>query len=183
MLEGIRVVYLTQSVSGPFCTFYLAGMGAEVIKIEKPERGEDASYFPPVLGETSGAFVQFNNSKKGVTLNLKSPEGVELFKELVQTSDVVVENFTPGTMAKLGIAYDYLKEINPKLVMCSISGFGQTGPLSALPGYDTVIQALSGLMSTTWFSDGPPVRIGSIVVDISSGIFAATGICASLFRR
>jgi len=183
MLEGIRVVDLTQSVSGPFCTFYLAGMGAEVIKIEKPERGEDARYFPPVLGETSGAFVQFNNSKKGVTLNLKSPEGVELFKELVQTSDVVVENFTPGTMAKLGIAYDDLKEINPKLVMCSISGFGQTGPLSALPGYDTVIQALSGLMSTTGFSDGPPVRIGSIVVDISSGIFAATGICASLFRR
>jgi len=183
MLEGIRVVDLTQSVSGPFCTFYLAGMGAEVIKIEKPERGEDTRYFPPVLGETSGAFVQFNNSKKGVTLNLKSPEGVELFKELVQTSDVVIENFTPGTMAKLGIAYDDLKEINPKLVMCSISGFGQTGPLSALPGYDTVIQALSGLMSTTGFSDGPPVRIGSIVVDISSGIFAATGICASLFRR
>jgi formyl-CoA transferase len=183
MLEGIRVVDLTQSVSGPFCTFYLAGMGAEVIKIEKPERGEDTRYFPPVLGETSGAFVQFNNSKKGVTLNLKSPEGVELFKELVQTSDVVVENFTPGTMTKLGIAYDDLTEINPKLVMCSISGFGQTGPLSALPGYDTVIQALSGLMSTTGFSDGPPVRIGSIVVDISSGIFAATGICASLFRR
>jgi len=183
MLEGIRVVDLTQSVSGPFCTFYLAGMGAEVIKIEKPERGEDTRYFPPVLGETSGAFVQFNNSKKGVTLNLKSPEGVEVFKELVQTSDVVVENFTPGTMTKLGIAYDDLTEINPKLVMCSISGFGQTGPLSALPGYDTVIQALSGLMSTTGFSDGPPVRIGSIVVDISSGIFAATGICASLFRR
>jgi len=183
MLEGIRVVDLTQSVSGPFCTFYLAAMGAEVIKVEKPERGEDTRYFPPIVGDASGAFVQFNNSKKGVTLNLKSPEGVELFKELVKASDVVVENFTPGAMARLGIAYDDLREINPKLVMCSISGFGQTGPLSSLPGYDTVIQALSGLMSTTGFPDAPPVRTGSIVVDISSGIFAATAVCASLFRR
>ena len=183
MLEGIRVVDLTQSVSGPFCTFYLAYMGAEVIKIEKPERGEDVRYFPPIVGETSGAFVQFNHGKKGVTLNLKSPVGVELFKELVKTADVVVENFTPGSMARLGIAYDDLKEINPKLIMCSISGFGQTGPLSPLPGYDTIIQALSGLMSTTGFPDGPPLRAGSIVVDVSTGMFAATAICASLFRR
>jgi crotonobetainyl-CoA:carnitine CoA-transferase CaiB-like acyl-CoA transferase len=183
MLEGIRVVDLTQSISGPFCTLCLADMGAEVIKIEKPDRGEDVRYFPPVVGETSGAFVQFNHSKKGVTLNLKSPEGVGLFKELVRAADIVVENFTPGAMAKLGIAYGDLKEINPKLIMCSISGFGQTGPLAPLPGYDTVIQALSGLMSTTGFHDGPPVRTGSIVVDVSTGMVAATAICASLFRR
>lgn len=183
MLEGVRVVDFTNSVAGPFCTYYLGDMGAEVIKVEGPGGGEDARFFPPIVEGVSGSFVQLNRSKKGVVFDLKTAKGVELFKELVGASDVLVENYTPGTMARFGVDYENLKSLNPRLVMCSISGYGQYGPLSPLPGYDSVIQAMSGLMSTTGMPDGPPLKSGSIIVDIATALFAAYGICAALYRR
>lgn len=183
MLEGIRVVDFTNTVAGPGCTFFLSDMGADVIKVERPVRGDDARLFPPYKDGISASFVVLNHGKRGITLDLKNPGGVGLFKELVALSDVLVENFTPGTMEKLGVDYETLKAVNPRLVMCSISGYGQYGPLSPLPGYDAVIQAMSGLMSTTGFPDGPPVRTGTLVVDITSAVFAAFGIAAALFAR
>jgi CoA:oxalate CoA-transferase len=183
MLEGIRVVDFTNTVAGPGCTFFLGDMGAEVIKVERPVRGDDARIYPPYKDGVSASFTVLNHGKRGITLDLKDPGGVQLFKDLVAISDVVVENYTPGVMAKFGLDYKSLKAINPQLVMCSISGYGQYGPLSPLPGYDAVIQAMAGLMSTTGFPDGPPVRVGTLVVDITSAVFAAFGICAALFAR
>jgi CoA:oxalate CoA-transferase len=183
MLEGVRVIDFTTTVSGPGCSFFLADMGAEVIKVERPVRGDDARMFPPYQAGISAAFVTLNRGKRGVTMDLKQPRGVELFKELVAVSDVLVENFIPGNMARLGLDYDTLKEINPRLVMCSISGYGQYGPLSDQPGYDAVIQAVSGMMSTTGDPDRPPMRAGTLIVDISTAFTAAFGICAALFAR
>lgn len=183
MLEGIRVVDFTNTVAGPGCSFFLADMGAEVIKVERPVRGDDARMFPPYKDGMSAAFVTLNRGKRGVTLDLKQPRGVELFKELVAVSDVLVENYVPGNMERLGIGYDTLKQVNPRLIMCSISGYGQYGPLSDLPGYDAVIQAMCGLMSTTGDPDRPPMRAGTLIVDISTAFSAAFGICAALFAR
>lgn len=183
MLEGIRVIDFTTTVAGPGCTFFLADMGAEVIKVEKPGMGDEARLFPPYKDGVSASFAVLNRGKKGVTLDLKNPRGVRIFKELVSVSDVLVENFRPGVMNKLGLDYRTLKEINPRLVMCSISGYGQYGPLSHLPAYDAVIQAMCGLMSTTGEADGPPLRSGTLIVDISSAFYAAFGICAALFAR
>ncbi len=183
MLDGVRVIDFTNTVAGPGCTFFLADMGAEVIKVERPGRGDDARWFPPYKDGVSASFVTLNHGKEGVTIDLGKPEGVELFKELVRKSDVLVENYTPGVMAKFGVDYESLKQVNPKLVMCSISGYGQFGPLSPLPGYDAVIQAMSGLMSTTGFPDGPPLRAGTLIVDISTALCAAFAVCAALFAR
>jgi formyl-CoA transferase len=183
MLQGIRVVDFTTTVSGPGCSFFLADLGAEVIKVERPGRGDDARLYPPYKEGVSAAFVTLNRGKRGVTIDLKNPRGVELFKELVAVSDVLVENYVPGNMARLGLDYDTLREVNPRLVMCSISGYGQTGPLSQLPGYDAVIQAMSGLMSTTGYPDRPPVRAGTLIVDISTAFTAAFAICAALYAR
>jgi CoA:oxalate CoA-transferase len=183
MLEGIRVIDFTNTVAGPGCTFFLADMGAEVIKVERPGLGDEARLFPPYKDGVSASFTVLNRGKRGVVLDLKNPRAVELFKELVAASDVLVENYRPGVMKKLGLDYETLKQANPKLVMCSISGYGQYGPLSNLPAYDAVIQAMSGLMSTTGYPDGPPTRAGTLIVDISSAFFAAYGVCAALFAR
>ncbi len=183
MLDGVRVIDFTNTVAGPGCTFFLADMGAEVIKVERPGRGDDARWFPPYKDGVSASFVTLNHGKQGVTIDLANPEGVELFKELVRSSDVLVENYTPGIMQRFGVDYESLKQVNPKLVMCSISGYGQFGPLSPLPGYDAVIQAMSGLMSTTGFADGPPLRAGTLIVDISTALCAAFAVCAALFAR
>ena len=183
MLEGIRVIDFTNTVAGPGCTFFLADMGAEVIKVERPGLGDEARLFPPYKDGVSASFTVLNRGKRGVVLDLKNPRGVELFKELAAVSDVCVENYRPGVMKKLGIDYETLQGVNPRLVMCSISGYGQYGPLSHLPAYDAVLQAMSGLMSTTGFPDGPPTRAGTLIVDISCAFYAAFGICAALFAR
>ena len=183
MLDGIRVVDFTNTVAGPGCTFFLADMGAEVIKVERPGLGDEARLFPPYKEGVSASFSVLNRGKRGVVFDLKNPLAVDLFKELVAVSDVLVENFRPGIMKRLGVDYDTLKEFNPKLVMCSISGYGQYGPLSHLPAYDAVIQAMSGLMSTTGFPDGPPLRSGTLIIDISCAMYAAYGISAALFAR
>ena len=183
MLEGIRVIDFTTTVAGPGCTFFLADMGAEVIKVERPGLGDEARLFPPYKDGVSASFAVLNRGKKGVTMDLKNPEGVRLFRELVSRSDVLVESFRPGVMEKLGLDYESLREVNPRLVMCSISGYGQYGPLSRLPAYDAVIQAMSGLMSTTGYQDGPPLRSGTLIIDISTAFNAAFAVCAALFAR
>jgi len=183
LLEGIRVLDFTGSVSGPACSMFLADAGAEVIKIERPVRGDDSRLFPPFQGGLSGSFITLQRGKKGIALNMKTEEGIEVFKELLKVSDVVVENMTPGTLARLGLDYENMKKLKDDIILCSISGYGQTGPLSSLPGYDSVIQAMSGLMSVTGFPDGPPTRVGSLITDITSGVFGALGICMALYYR
>lgn len=183
LLDGIRVLDFTGSVAGPACSMFLADSGAEVIKIEKTQGGDDSRMFPPFKENWSGSFVTLQRGKKGIALNLKSDRGIEIFKELVRISDVVVENMTPGTLTKLGLDYETLKKLKSDIILCSISGYGQTGPLANLPGYDSVIQAMSGLMSVTGFADGPPTRVGSLISDITSGVFGALGICMALYYR
>lgn len=182
MLSGIRVVDFTANVAGPACSAFLADMGAEVIKVERP-MGEEARLFPPYMNGYSGTFVVMNRGKKGITIDLKKPEGLELFKELVAKSDVVLENFRPGVMKKLGLDYDSLVQVKPDIIMCSISGYGQYGPFAHLPAYDSIIQAMSGLMSSTGFPDGPPVKNSSIYIDLSTAMHGAFAICAALVHR
>ena len=183
MLDGIRAIDFTTTVAGPACAQFISQLGAEVIKLEPPGRGDDARLYPPYKGSVSASFCAANLGKRTVTINLKKPQGVSLFKELASVCDVFIENYTPGTMKRLGIDYEALKTVNPRLIMCSISAYGQTGPLSHLPGYDATIQAMTGLMSVTGYPDRPPLRSGTLVVDISTAMTAATAICAALFAR
>jgi len=182
MLDGVRVIDFTANISGPATTQFLTDMGAEVIKVEKPG-GEDARFFPPYKNGFSGSFLVMNRGKKAITIDIKKPEGVMLFKELVGTADVLVENFRPGVMNKLGLGYDVLKEVNPKLIMLSLSGYGQYGPLSHLPAYDSIMQAMSGFMSSTGYEGGEPLKTGSIVLDLATAMNSAFSICAALFAR
>lgn len=182
-LEGVKVLDLTRVLAGPYCTMLLCDMGAEVIKIERPNVGEDSRYFSPFKNGESGYYIFLNRGKKSLTLNLKKPEGVEIFKKLTAKADVIVENFKPGTLEKLGIGYDMVREINPRIIMASISGFGQTGPYAQRPAYDIVAQAMGGIMSITGSPDGPPMRVGSSLGDMSAGVLAAFGILVALFWR
>ncbi len=182
MLEGIRVLDFTANVSGPAATVLLADMGAEVIKIER-STGEDARIFPPYKNGFSAPFVVMNRGKKAITLDLKTAEGNQIFRDLVAESDVLVENYKPGVMKRLGLDYDTLTEINPKLIMLSLSGYGQYGPLSSQPAYDSIIQAITGLMDTTGFPDGPPVKPGTILVDLTAAMQSAFAITSALFAR
>ena len=182
-LQGIRVLDLTRVLSGPFCTLQLADMGAEVIKIERPKIGDDSHFFGPFKNGESGYFIMLNRGKKSITLDFKKPRAVEIFKDMVKQADVVVENFKPGVMKKLGIGYEELKEINPRIIYAAISGFGQYGPYWERPGYDILAQAMGGLMSITGFPDNPPTRVGSSVGDLSAGIYGALAIMMALFSR
>ena len=183
-LEGFTVLDLTRVLSGPYCTMHLADMGARVIKIEQPGRGDDTRGFgPPFLQGESTYFLSVNRNKESVTLDLKHSEGRALLDRLIAQSDVVVQNFRPGAMAKLGLDYATLADRHPRLVYCSISGFGQTGPRSTEAGYDAMIQAEGGLMSLTGYGDGPPYRLGVAIADLVSGILAANGIKIALLAR
>jgi CoA:oxalate CoA-transferase len=178
------VLDLTRVLAGPFCTMNLADLGAEVIKIEVPGRGDDSrGYAPTMPTGDSGYFYSVNRGKKSVTIDLRTEEGAAIFLALVAKSDVVVENFSPTTMSRFGVGFEELKRANPKIVLCSISGFGQTGPMSADPAYDIVAQALGGTMSITGEPGGAPLRCGVSVGDLSAALYALSGILAALRVR
>ncbi|KYZ76330.1 carnitine dehydratase [Anaerosporomusa subterranea] len=182
-LSGIRILDLTRVLAGPFCTMLLGDMGAEIIKIEEPGKGDDTRGYPPFIDGFSTYFGNMNRNKQSVTLDLKHHQGKQLFKEMVKKADVVIENYKPGTMAKLGIGYEDLKEINPQLVFASISGFGQYGPYTERPGYDIIGQAMGGLMSVSGWPDSPPTRSGTAMGDILGGLNCCIGILAALKGR
>src|SRR6266853_1576221 len=183
-LTGTTVLDLTRVLSGPYCTMLLADMGARVIKIEQPRGGDDTRHWgPPFLGTESAYFLSINRNKESVTLDFKNARGRALLDQLIAMSDVIVENFRPGTLARLGLDYATLAPKHPRLIYCSVSGFGHTGPRAHEPGYDAVLQGEGGLMSLTGSPDTPPVRVGVAVADIVSRIFACQGISAALFAR
>ena len=183
-LDGVRVLDLTRALAGPFCTLMLGDYGADVIKIELPGSGDDTrTWGPPFIGEESAYFLSINRNKRSLTLNFREPKAVEVFLKLAGESDVVVENFTPGVMARLGIDYETVKAVNPRIVFCSISGFGQTGPYKARPAYDQIMQGISGLMSITGDPAGEPEKIGIAVTDIGAGMWAAFSVLAALRHR
>ncbi len=186
-LDGIRVLDLSNIVAGPLCTYQLAMMGAEVIKVERPETGDLSRKMgaDPSLGKIhmGVSFLSLNAGKKSMTLNLKQEQGREIFRQMVKDADVVFENFRPGVMKRLGLGYDSLRALNPGLVYCAVSGFGQDGPLSQRPAYDQIIQGFSGLMSVTGTPDSGPFRAGYLVCDAMGAMTAAFAIAAALCRK
>ncbi len=183
-LEGIRVLDLTRALAGPFCTLMLGDYGADVIKIEIPGAGDDTRHWgPPFIGEESAYFLSINRNKRSLTLNFKDPEAIKIFLQLAKDADVVVENFTPGVMSRFGLEYETVKEVNPKIVYCSISGFGQTGPYQNRPAYDQIMQGLSGVMSLTGEPGGDPQKVGIAITDIGAGMWSAFAIMAAVFHR
>ncbi|CAK7020073.1 MAG: Acetyl-CoA:oxalate CoA-transferase [Desulfovibrio sp.] len=181
-LTGLRVLDLTRVLAGPFCTMMMADMGAEIIKIEQPGRGDDSRAFAPFKNGESSYYMNLNRNKKGVTLNLKG-KGKEIFLEMIKNADVVVENYRPGTMEKLGLGYEDLKKINPRIVYGCVSGFGHYGPYSQRPGYDIIGQAMGGLMSTTGWPDSGPTRSGTAMSDVLAGLSVCIGILSALRSR
>ena len=183
-LSGLTVVDFTRVLSGPYCTMMLADMGARVVKIEQPGRGDDTrAWGPPFVAGESAYFLSINRNKESLTLDLKNPAARRILDSLLDRADVLVENFRPGTMERWGLAYRDIEKRWPRLVYCSISGFGHTGPRRDEPGYDAVIQAEGGLMSITGAADGPPFRLGIAIADIVSGMFAAQGITLAVLAR
>lgn len=181
-LAGVRILDLTHAYSGPFCTMHLADHGAEVIKIEAPGRGDQSRGWAPFRNGASGYYAYINRNKYGLSLNLKTEKGKELFRRLVRESDVVVENFRVGTMEKLGLGYEVLREINPRLIYASISGFGLEGPLAERPCYDIIVQAMGGMMSMTGMGE-EPTKVGPAIADNYSGTYLSLGITMALFQR
>lgn len=183
-LNGVRIADMTQALAGPYGSRFLGDLGAEVIKIEVPDIGDMTRKFagPNVHGE-SGYFMAINRNKKGITLNLRTEKGKTIFKELVKKSDVVFENFRPGTTKKMGLDYDVLREINPRIIYCALSGFGSEGPYRDRPAFDYIIQALGGVMSVVGEPGRPPVHTGFPIADLCGGVFAALGILAALYAR
>lgn len=187
LLSGVRVLDLTRVLAGPYCGMLLADLGAEVIKVENPQGGDDSRSMGPFIDcndcKQSVYYINFNRSKSGCTLNLKKPEAKEIFKEMVKKSDIVIENYRPGTMEKLGLGYETLKKVNPGIIYGSVSGFGHTGPYSHRAGYDIIGQAMGGLMSTTGWPDGEATRTGTPMGDVLGGLNLAIGILAVLHRK
>ena len=182
-LDGIKVVDLTRTLAGPFCTMMLGDMGADVIKIEEPSHGDETRAWPPFWNEVSGQFLAFNRNKRSITLNLKDRRAVDICLKLASQADVMIESFRTGTAERMGIGYEEVRRINPRIVYCSISGFGRTGPMADKPGYDLIIQGYSGLMSTTGEPDGPPLRTGFSMVDLFAGMMAYGSILTALLAR
>ncbi|MDB5445268.1 MAG: CoA-transferase, partial [Phenylobacterium sp.] len=194
-LTGIRVADLSRVLAGPWAGQVLADLGAEVIKVERPVVGDESRIYGPIfLKDTDGndtrdtpTFLAANRSKKSITANLASPEGQEVVRRLVAQCDVLIENYKVGDLARYGLDYESLKTINPGLIYCSITGFGQTGPYRLRPGYDPIAQAMSGFMSTTGIPDGEagggPMKAGPSIIDLATGLYAAIGIQGALYRR
>ena len=182
-LEGLVVLDLTRVLAGPFAGMMLADMGARVIKVENPQGGDDARAYTPFQNGESAYFMSLNRGKESVTLNLKHPEGKRILKELAARADILVENYKPGTMKKLGLDYDVLSRVNPRLIYAASSGFGQTGPYSDRPAYDLIVQGMGGLQSITGTDPKHPLKVGSSMADILAGIFAVIGILAALHHR
>jgi len=183
-LQGIKVLELSRTLAGPFASMLLADMGADVLKVEQPSIGDETrGYSPPEIEGESTYYLSLNRNKKGITLNLKTDEGKEIVKRLVAESDILIENFRNGTMEKFGLGYNELKEINPRLVYCAVSGFGRTGPMKDEPAYDLVLQGFAGLMSVTGESGSPPVKVGYSIVDLTTGLYASLGVMMALWVR
>lgn len=182
-LRDITVLDLTRVLAGPYCTMMLADFGANVIKIEVPGKGDDTRAFGPLKNGASMYYANVNRNKKGVTLNLKAPEGKQMFLEMVKKADVVVENYRPGVMDKLGLGYDVLKEVNDRIIYGAVSGFGCYGPYSQRPGYDIIAQSSGGLMSITGEAGGHPLRVGNAMGDVLGGMNLTIGILTALHAR
>jgi len=182
-LDGIRVIDLSRVIAGPWCGALLADFGADVIKVEDTGAGDESRTWPPHKDGETAAYLLFNRNKRGMTLDLKAPEGVEIVKKLVKDADVLVENFRTGTMESFGLGYDVLSEINPRLIYCSVSAFGRTGPRKDSPGYEALMQAFSGIMSITGEPGGQPVRSAVSFLDLTTGILCALGVTAAVHQR
>jgi crotonobetainyl-CoA:carnitine CoA-transferase CaiB-like acyl-CoA transferase len=185
-LTGLRVLDLSRVLAGPVCTQLLADLGADVVKVERPGCGDDTRQWgPPFVsgGGPSGYFVSCNRGKRSLALDLAHPAGREVVDDLIRRADALVENFLPDSLARLGLAPQRLQELNPGLVACSISGFGRTGPLAAVPGYDLMMQASAGIMSITGEPDGVPMKVGVAITDVITGLYAATSVLAGLYAR
>ena len=182
-LNGLRVIDLTRVVAGPFCTMMLGDMGAEVLKIEEPKHGDDSRAWAPFIEGTGSFFLALNRSKKSVALDLKTSAGADALRRLIETADVLIENFRPGSLAELGFDYASASALNPRLIYCSISGYGQTGPSAQLPGYDAVLQGEAGIMDMTGVRSGEPTRVGVAITDYLAGLYAIQGILLALNDR
>lgn len=182
-LENIKVLDLTRVLAGPYATMILGDLGADIIKVEMPVVGDDARHFGPYMNSESAYFMSLNRNKRSITLNLKSEKGRQILLDMVKEVDVIVENFRPGTMEKLGLGYEDLIKINPKLIYAASSGYGHTGPYSKRAAYDAVVQAMGGLMSITGKEGGEPTRVGTSVGDITAGLFTTIGILAAVNSR
>jgi crotonobetainyl-CoA:carnitine CoA-transferase CaiB-like acyl-CoA transferase len=182
-LDGLRILDLSSQLSGPYCAMLLGDLGADVVKVERPRDGDDARRMAPFLAGESAPFMTFNRNKRSITLELKMPDGLAIAHRLAARADVLLENWRPGTAARLGLGWDAVRALNPRLVYCSISGFGQTGPYASRGGFDRIAQGLSGLMSITGEEDGPPLPVPVPVADIGTGMFATIGILAALAHR
>ena len=182
-LENIKVVDLTRTLAGPFCTMMLGDMGADVVKIEEPERGDETRSWTPFWNGESTQFVSFNRNKRSLSLNLREKEGLEIVRNLAKDADVMIESFRAGALERMGLGYEEIRGINPGIVYCSISGYGRTGPMAEKPGYDLIIQAYSGLMDLTGEPDGLPLRVGFSLVDLFTGMMAFGSIATALYHK
>ena len=182
-LHGLNVLDMTRTLAGPFCTMMLGDMGADVIKVEEPSKGDETRSWTPFWDEVSVHFASFNRNKRSITLNLRDKRAVDICLKLAENADVMIESYRAGTADRMGIGYHQVKKLNPKIVYCSISGFGRTGPLADRPGYDLIIQGYGGLMSTTGEAGGSPLRAGYSVVDIFTGMMAYGSITTALLAR
>lgn len=183
-LSGVRVLDLTRVVAGPYCSMFLGDLGAEVVKVEQPGAGDDTrGWGPPFAGGESAYYLCINRNKQSLTLDLKSKRAVELMRDLVKAADVIIENFRPGTMERLGLGEKELRELNPRLIYASLTGFGADGPMSDWPGYDLIVQAWGGLMSITGTPEGEPVKVGVAIIDLVAGLMLGKAVAAALFAR
>jgi CoA:oxalate CoA-transferase len=181
--SGLLVIDLTRVLAGPFCTLMLAELGARVVKVENPDGGDDARHFDPFVEGKSAYFLSLNRGKESIALDLKDDADRTLFLKMVRRADVLVENYRPGTLDRLGLGYEQLRQVNPRLIYAAVSGFGHTGPWSRRPAYDMIVQAMGGLMSVTGQPDSPPTKAGTSIGDITGGLFTAVGIASALYHR